>query len=59
MKSKLPEVVRLDMLRCHLQNALSELEDLGKLPRFTQNIEFMLDELGEYIKLQKELESKE
>lgn len=46
----------LDRLRTHLLDAASELEVLSKLPRFTQNIDYMLDELEEYIKLQKELD---
>jgi hypothetical protein len=46
----------LERLRTNLLDAASELELLGKLPRFVQNIDWMLDELGEYIKLQKELD---
>ena len=46
----------LNRLREHLIDAASELESLGKLPRFVQNIDWMLDELDEYIKLQKELD---
>lgn len=46
----------LDRLRTHLLDAASELELLGNLPRFTQNLSWMLDELDEYIELQKELD---
>lgn len=46
----------LDRLQEHLLDAASELELLGKLPRFVQSIDWMLDELEEYIKLQKELD---
>jgi hypothetical protein len=50
----------LDRLRTHLLDAASELELLGgtsvvRLPRFVQNIDWMLDELDQYINLQKEL----
>lgn len=47
----------LDRLQEHLLDAASELELLGKLPRFVQNIDWLLDELGEYIKLQKEVDN--
>lgn len=47
----------LDRLRTNLLDAASELELLGKLPRFVQNIDWMLDELEQYIELQKELDS--
>lgn len=46
----------LDRLRTNLLDAASELELLDKLPRFTQNIDWMLDELEQYISLQKELD---
>lgn len=46
----------LDRLRTNLLDASTELVVLGKLPRFTQNIDYMLDELDEYINLQKELD---
>lgn len=46
----------LDRLRTHLLDAGSELEILGKLPRFVQNISWMLDELDQYIELQKEID---
>lgn len=46
----------LDRLRVNLLDALMELELLGKLPRFVQNIDWMLDELDVYIELQKELD---
>lgn len=46
----------LDRLKEHLLDAASELEILGKLPRFVQNLDWMLDELGEYIKLQKDID---
>ncbi len=46
----------LDRLREHLLEASADLELLGKLPRFTQNISWMLDELEQYIELQKELD---
>lgn len=45
----------LDRLRTNLLDAASELELLGKLPRFVQNLSWMLDELEQYIELQKEL----
>ena len=47
----------LERLRTNLLDAASELELLGRLPRFVQNIDWMLDELEEYIKLQKEIDS--
>lgn len=46
----------LDRLRTHLLDAASELELLGKLPRFVQNLDWILDELDQYINLQKELD---
>jgi CHASE3 domain sensor protein len=46
----------LDRLRTNLRDAASELELLGKLPRFVQNIDWMLDELEYYINLQRELD---
>lgn len=46
----------LDRLRTTLLDAASELELLGKLPRFVQNLSWMLDELDQYINLQKELD---
>lgn len=46
----------LDRLQEHLLDAASELELLGRLPRFVQNIDWMLDELKQYIELQKELD---
>lgn len=47
----------LERLRANLLDATSDLELLGKLPRFVQSIDWMLDELDEYIKLQKEIDS--
>ena len=46
----------LERLRTNLLDAASELEYLDKLPRFVQNIDWMLDELDCYIKLQKEID---
>jgi hypothetical protein len=46
----------LDRLRTNLLDAAHELELLGKLPRFVQNISWLLDELDQYINLQKELD---
>jgi len=46
----------LERLRTNLLDAASELELLEKLPRFVQTLDWMLDELDEYIKLQKGLD---
>lgn len=50
------EYLTLSRVRTHLGYALRELEYLDKLPRIRQNLHWMLGELGEYIKLQKELD---
>lgn len=50
------EYALLDQIRAYLRCVRTDLNYLGKLPRFTQNIEWMLDELDEYINLQKELD---
>lgn len=47
----------LDQIRSYLKCVKTDLRYLGKLPRFTQNIDWMLDELEQYIDLQKELDS--
>ena len=47
----------LDQIRSYLKCVKTDLRYLGKLPRFTQNIDWMLDELECYINLQKELDS--
>lgn len=52
------EMYSLERLQTNLLDAASELEYLQKLPRFVQNLSWMLDELEEYIKLQKEMMKK-
>lgn len=49
----------LDRLRTNLLDAASEIELLDKLPRFTQNIDHMLDELECYINMHKALDDLE
>lgn len=42
--------------KASLLDAASELELLGKLPRFVQGLDWMLDELDQFIELQKEID---
>lgn len=56
---KQEDYATLDRLRTHLLDASSELVLLGKLPRFVQNLDWMLDELDQYVNLQKELGNEE
>jgi CHASE3 domain sensor protein len=46
----------LHQIQAYLKCVKTDLRYLGKLPRFTQNIDWMLDELEQYIDLQKELD---